>query len=230
MKKITDFSEVEKNAKKDRDLEIERKKHENHYTKEQEQGLGQALETLQNLTGAEYYVGRKRDPFAKVEFSQLIHENIRFLVKIKYLTNTEKVFLFEVSCYLEVGTNVLIEKDSNESDKENINSASIQYLAKELGRERARVSSIMKSLKEKGILACAESGFRDETGRICTKRTWLMNPNIICTGRKSSIDRVTKNIFKGVLKNFKVTNDSKEVHNLPIYFFLETYLRFFFFI
>ncbi|WP_117057597.1 MarR family transcriptional regulator, partial [Klebsiella pneumoniae] len=177
MKKITDFSEVEKNARI-RDLEIERKKHENHYTKEQEQGLGQALETLQNLTGAEYYVGRKRD-----------HENIRFLVKIKYLTNTEKVFLFEVSCYLEVGTNVLIEKDSNESDKENINSASIQYLAKELGRERARVSSIMKSLKEKGILACAESGFRDETGRICTKRTWLMNPNIICTGRKSSIDR-----------------------------------------
>jgi hypothetical protein len=159
----------------------------------------------------------------------LIHENIRFLVKIKYLTNTGRSFLFEVSCYLEVGTNVLIEKDSNESDKRNINSASIQYLAKELGRERARVSSIMKSLKEKGILACAESGFRDETGRICTKRTWLMNPNIICTGRKSSIDRVTKNIFfKGVLKNFKVTNDSKEVHNLPIYFFLETYLRFFF--
>jgi hypothetical protein len=161
----------------------------------------------------------------------LIHENIRFLVKIKYLTNTEKVFLFfEVSCYLEVGTNVLIEKDSNESDKENINSASIQYLAKELGRERARVSSIMKSLKEKGILACAESGFRDETGRICTKRTWLMNPNIICTGRKkSSIDRVTKNIFKGVLKNFKVTNDSKEVHNLPIYFFFRNVLAFRFF-
>ncbi|MCT6938781.1 MAG: MarR family transcriptional regulator, partial [Acinetobacter baumannii] len=126
---------------------------------------------------------------------------------------------FEVSCYLEVGTNVLIEKDSNESDKENINSASIQYLAKEMGRERAKLSIIMKSLKDKGILACAESGFRDETGRICTKRTWIMNPNIICTGRKSAIDRVTKNIFKGVLKNFKVTNDSKEVHNLPIYFF-----------
>lgn len=87
----------------------------------------------------------------------------------------------------------------------------------------------MKSLKDKGILACAESGFSDESGRVCTKRTWLVNPNIICASRKTSIDRVTKHIFKGILKNFTLDSDSKKVHNLPVYFFWEILLYFSFF-
>ncbi|MGR5880752.1 MarR family transcriptional regulator, partial [Bacillus cereus] len=65
--------------------------HNKHYTSLQEEQLGQALETLQNLTGNEYYIGRKRDKFAKVEFSQVIHANIIiFSKKIKFLTRSEK--------------------------------------------------------------------------------------------------------------------------------------------
>ncbi|MBD2790679.1 MarR family transcriptional regulator, partial [Xenorhabdus sp. DI] len=78
---------------------------------------------------------------------------------------------------------------------------SIEYLASEIGRPRQRLSPLMTSLKNKGILACAESGFKDENGRVCTKRTWLINPNIICSSRKTSIDRVTKHIFTDTFRN-----------------------------
>ncbi|MEX5523009.1 MarR family transcriptional regulator [Bacillus cereus] len=186
----------------------------------QKEQLGQALETLQDLTGNEYYIGRKRDKFAKVEFSQVIHATLLYLVKIKYLTTSEKALLLDLMLFLEVGTNILIEKNilDDQIDPDAINSASVQYLANELGRQREALSKMMKVLKRKGILACAESGFKDETGRICTKRTWLMNPNIICCGKKENIDRVTKYIFKDILRNFKVEGSS-EIHNLPIYFF-----------
>ncbi|AZR80807.1 MarR family transcriptional regulator [Bacillus thuringiensis] len=213
------LNQAEDNARK-RDVKKQGKIHNNHYTSSQEKQLGQALETLQDLTGNEYYIGRKRDKFAKVEFSQVIHVTLLYLVKIKYLTTSEKALLLDLMLFLEVGTNVLIEKKilDNQIDPDAINSASVQYLANELGRQREALSKMMKVLKRKGILACAESGFRDETGRICTKRTWLMNPNIICCGKKERIDKVTKHIFKDMLRNFKVEGSS-EIHNLPIYFF-----------
>ncbi|MGG1325844.1 MarR family transcriptional regulator [Bacillus tropicus] len=213
------LNQAEDNARK-RDVKKQGKIHNNHYTSLQEKQLGQALETLQDLTGNEYYIGRKRDKFAKVEFSQVIHVTLLYLVKIKYLTTSEKALLLDLMLFLEVGTNVLIEKNilDNQIDPDAINSASVQYLANELGRQREALSKMMKVLKRKGILACAESGFRDETGRICTKRTWLMNPNIICCGKKERIDKVTKHIFKDMLRNFKVEGSS-EIHNLPIYFF-----------
>ncbi|HDR3897068.1 MULTISPECIES: MarR family transcriptional regulator [Bacteria] len=213
------LNQAEDNARK-RDVKKQEKIHNKHYTSLQEEQLGQALETLQDLTGNEYYIGRKRDKFAKVEFSQVIHVTLLYLVKIKYLTTSEKALLLDLMLFLEVGTNVLIEKNilDNQIDPDAINSASVQYLANELGRQREALSKMMTILKRKGILACAESGFRDETGRICTKRTWLMNPNIICCGKKERIDKVTKHIFKDILRNFKVEGSS-EIHNLPIYFF-----------
>ncbi|MBD2782993.1 hypothetical protein, partial [Xenorhabdus szentirmaii] len=172
------LNQAEDNARK-RDVKKQEKIHNKHYTSLQEEQLGQALETLQDLTGNEYYIGRKRDKFAKVEFSQVIHVTLLYLVKIKYLTTSEKALLLDLMLFLEVGTNVLIEKNilDNQIDPDAINSASVQYLANELGRQREALSKMMTILKRKGILACAESGFRDETGRICTKRTWLMNPN-----------------------------------------------------
>lgn len=213
------LNQAEDNARK-RDVKKQEKINNKHYTSLQEEQLGQALETLQDLTGNEYYIGRKRDKFAKVEFSQVIHVTLLYLVKIKYLTTSEKALLLDLMLFLEVGTNVLIKKNilDNQIDPDAINSASVQYLANELGRQREALSKMMKILKRKGILACAESGFRDETGRICTKRTWLMNPNIICCGKKERIDKVTKHIFKDILRNFKVEGSS-EIHNLPIYFF-----------
>lgn len=211
------LNQAEDNARK-RDIKNQGELHNNNYTNLQEKQLGQALETLQDLTGNEYYIGRKRDPFIQVEFSQIIQANLRYLIKIGYLTNAERLLLLDLSCYVEIGTHVLVEKDVTNLDKDIINNASVTYLAGETYRTRHGLSKLMTNLRNKGILACAESGFTDETGRICTKRTWLVNPNIICASRKTSIDRITKHIFKDVLRNFKAEG-SFEIHNLPIYFF-----------
>ncbi|MGH0991441.1 MarR family transcriptional regulator, partial [Bacillus cereus] len=162
------LNQAEGNARK-RDVKKQGKTHDNHYRNLQEEQLGQALETLQGLTGNEYYIGRKRDKFAKVEFSQVIHFNMLYITKIKFLSNSEKAILLDLSVFLEVGSNVLVEKtiDFLNTDPNQINSASIEYLARELSRSRQKLSPLMTSLKNKGILACAESGFKDETGRIC---------------------------------------------------------------
>ncbi|MGU9537261.1 hypothetical protein, partial [Proteus mirabilis] len=103
--------------------------------KEQEQDLGQALETLQSLTGNEYYVGRKRDPFAQVEFSQIIQANMRYLIKIGYLTYGERSLITDLSCFVEIGTHVLVEKEGISSDEKTISNASLSYLAEQLGRK-----------------------------------------------------------------------------------------------
>ncbi|MBD2801630.1 MarR family transcriptional regulator, partial [Xenorhabdus sp. M] len=66
------LNQAEDNARK-RDVKKQEKIHNKHYTSLQKEQLGQALETLQDLTGNEYYIGRKRDKFAEVEFSQVIH-------------------------------------------------------------------------------------------------------------------------------------------------------------
>ncbi|MED3079469.1 MarR family transcriptional regulator [Bacillus wiedmannii] len=211
------LDQAEDNARK-RDVKRQEKIHNNHCTSLQEEQLGQALETLQSLTGNEYYIGRKRDPFVQVEFSQIIQANLRYLIKTGYLTNAERLLLLDLCCYVEIGTHVLVEKDVTNVNKDIINNASVTYLADETYRTRHGLSKLMTSLKNKGILACAESGFKDETGRVCTKRTWLVNPNIICASRKTAIDRVTKHIFKDILQSFKIEGSS-EIHNLPIYFF-----------
>ncbi|MEC2553886.1 MarR family transcriptional regulator [Bacillus tropicus] len=211
------LNQAENNSRK-RDVKKQEKIHNNHYTNLQEEQLGQALETLQDLTGNEYYIGRKQDRFAKVEFSQVIQANMRYLVKIGYLTNAERLLLFDLCGFVEIGTNVLVEKEGYSTSGKVINNASITYLAEELGRQRKNISPLMNNLKVKEILACAETGFSDETGRTCTKRTWLINPNIICSSRKTLIDRVTKHIFKDTLRNFKI-DGSSEIHNLPVYFF-----------
>jgi hypothetical protein len=71
---------------------------------------------------------------------------------------------------------------------------------------------------KKGILAVAETGSTTEDGRICTSRTWFVNPNLLCCSAKDDVDKVTQKIFKRSLKNFRVEGSSKK-HQLPIYLF-----------
>ncbi|THJ37424.1 MarR family transcriptional regulator, partial [Priestia megaterium] len=89
---------------------------------------------------------------------------------------------------------------------------------KEFGVTRKHISTIMNSLLEKGILGVAEAGMTTEDGRICTSRTWFVNPNIMCCSPKDGIDRATQHVFKKSLKNFVVEGSSKK-HNLPVYLF-----------
>lgn len=71
---------------------------------------------------------------------------------------------------------------------------------------------------KKGILAVVKSGMTTDDGRVCTSRTWFVNPNIMFCSPKDDVDKATQKIFKRSLKNFKGEGSSKK-HQLPIYLF-----------
>ncbi|MEK4678294.1 MarR family transcriptional regulator [Bacillus mycoides] len=216
-KNIINFEDVEKNAKI-RDSKInyiyEELSSNNGFSKEEKAMMLQVLNKISG--GEEYFIGKKRKPSDRVKFVQIITDNINYLCKIGYLSNSEKAFLMDLVPYIEFKTNILIER-INEQHEFSSDSATPSYLAKELSRDRSKISKMMNGLMYKGILAVAESGTTTEDGRTCTSRTWFMNPNIMCCSPKDGIDRVTQHIFKKSLRNFICEQGKK--HKLPIYLF-----------
>ncbi|MCM3546909.1 MarR family transcriptional regulator [Priestia megaterium] len=176
------------------------------------------LQILHKTTGDDYFIAKKRKKNDGVKFVQIITENLNYLCEVGYLTSAEKAFLLDISRYLEIKSNVIIEKAEVEYEEIKVNAATPTYLAKALGKSRAPLSVIMNDLLKKGILGVAEAGITTEEGRNCTSRTWFVNPNILCCGPKDNIDRATQQIFRRSLKNFTV-GDTKKKHNLPIYLF-----------
>jgi len=214
---VIDFGQAEKNARK-RDLELDRQNVEQLRGFSQDQ-IDQVLTMMNQITGEEYFFGKKKKPSDKVRFTQMITENIEYISKIGYLTNAEKAFLFDITPYLEFKTNILVEISyGSNKDYVDADAATPSYLASRIGKERANVSRTMNSLLKKGILGVAEAGMTTEDGRVCTSRTWFVNPNILCCSPKDGIDKATQKIFKKSLRNFKVKGDNKK-HNLPVYLF-----------
>ncbi|KZN99248.1 hypothetical protein [Pseudobacillus badius] len=213
-KTVVDFQKAERNARQ-RDFEIEKRQMEQLKGFSQDQ-IDQVLTMMKQITGDDYFFGKRKKPADKVRFAQMIIENIEYLVRIGYITDAEQAFLFKISAFLEFKTNVLIEKAMEETEIEN--SATPSYLAEQFGKTRESISRTMNSLLKKGILGVAEAGMTTEEGRICTSRTWFVNPNIICCSPKDGVDKATQHIFKRSLRNFRVKDDKKK-HNLPIYLF-----------
>lgn len=216
-KNIINFEDAETNAKV-RDSKInyiyEKLTSNNGFSEEDKAMMLQVLNKISG--GEEYFIGKKRKPSDRVKFVQIITDNINYLCKIGYLSNSEKAFLMDLVPYIEFKTNILVER-VNEQHEFASDSATPSYLAKELGRDRSKISKMMNGLMYKGILAVAESGTTTEDGRTCTSRTWFMNPNIMCCSPKDGIDRVTQHIFKKSLRNFICEQGKK--HKLPIYLF-----------
>lgn len=174
------------------------------------------LQILHNTTGEDYFIGKRKKKTDGVKFVQMITENIDYLCEIGYLTQAEKAFLFEISRFLEFKSNVIVEK--NVEDEGKPSAASPSYLAKKLNKTRTSVSKMMNELLDKGILGVAETGVTTEDGRICSSRTWFVNPNILCNAPKDEVDRATQQIFSKALRNIKV-GKAKKKHKLPIYLF-----------
>jgi hypothetical protein len=215
MDKIVDFEEAEKKARA-RDFHVQNLigQAEIGLTPEQQKAL---LEVLHNVTGEDYFIGKKKKRTDGVRFVQIIMDNLDYLCEIGYLTQPEKGFLLDLSRFLEFKSNVIVEKKDSIDDVKP-NAASPTYLAKKLNRTRTSVSQMMNTLLDKGILGVAETGMTTEDGRTCTSRTWFVNPNILCHAPKDDIDRATQQIFRNALKNIKIEG-SKKKHKLPIYLF-----------
>ncbi|HDR7738399.1 TPA: Rep protein [Bacillus thuringiensis] len=223
-KKIIDFEEAEKNARK-RDFEKDSK------SREQAEEIKQSLlQQLKEITGEDYYVGTNKDPFAGEPFNQVMHKNLDLLNRIGYFNQAEGDFLFRIQAYLEFKSNVIIcredkfkkkRKNVVEDDFELPKSATVSDIAEMLGKSRRQTSEIMNSLKEKEILLNPEgAGQINENGRTVSPRTWIVNPYImICAPRKNNVqlDKLTMRLFQHSLKNLK-DQDGKKV-NLPVRFF-----------
>ncbi|PEP80991.1 MarR family transcriptional regulator [Bacillus pseudomycoides] len=216
MTKVVDFGQAEKKAKL-RDSKIDSiydQLQSGGYSEEEKSML---LQLLSKATGGEeYFIAKKKKPTDRVRFVQIIMDNYNYLSEINYLTTAEKAFLMDLIPYVEFKTNILVERISKESEFDS-DSATPSYLARNLTRTRGKVSELMNGLMKKGLLAVAETGTTTEDGRICTSRTWFVNPNIMCCSPKDGVDKATQKIFKKSLKNF-VTEDGKK-HKLPIYLF-----------
>jgi len=178
-------------------------------TAEQQQML---LQILHKTTGENYFIGRKRKKTDGVKFVQIIIDNVTYLIEIGYLSSKEEAFLFKLTSCVEFKTNVIIERGTSKP-------ASPTYLAEMFKMTRQSISSIMNGLLKKGILAVAQAGITTEDGRVCSSRTWFVNPNIMCCSPKDGIDKATQHIFRDSLRNFKVEDQDKKKHKLPIYLF-----------
>ncbi|WP_410989974.1 MarR family transcriptional regulator [Bacillus cereus] len=212
MTKVVDFGQAEKKAKL-RDSKIDSiydQLQTGGYSEEERAMLLQMLSKMSG--GEEYFIGKKKKPTDRVRFVQIIMDNIDYLIEIGYLSSKEEAFLFKLTSSVEFKTNVLIERETN-------NPASPTYLAEKFKMTRQSISSVMNGLLKKGILAVAQSGVTTEDGRVCTSRTWFVNPNVMCCSPKDGIDKATQHIFRDSLRNFKVEDQGKKKHKLPIYLF-----------
>ncbi|MFA2812083.1 MarR family transcriptional regulator [Bacillus mycoides] len=212
MTKVVDFGQAEKKAKI-RDSKIDSiydQLQTGGYSEEERSMLLQMLSKMSG--GEEYFIGKKKKPTDRVRFVQIIMDNIDYLIEIGYLSSKEEAFLFKLTSSVEFKTNVLVERETN-------NPASPTYLAEKFKMTRQSISSVMNGLLKKGILAVAQSGVTTEDGRVCTSRTWFVNPNIMCCSPKDGIDKATQHIFRDSLRNFKVEDQGKKKHKLPIYLF-----------
>ncbi|MGE1059966.1 MarR family transcriptional regulator [Bacillus sp. GMa5/1] len=212
MTKVVDFRQAEKKAKI-RDSKIDSiydQLQTGGYSEEERAMLLQMLSKMSG--GEEYFIGKKKKPTDRVRFVQIIMDNIDYLIKIGYLSSKEEAFLFKLTSSVEFKTNVLVERETN-------NPASPTYLAEKFKMTRQSISSVMNALLKKGVLAVAQAGVTTEDGRVCTSRTWFVNPNIMCCSPKDGIDKATQHIFRDSLRNFKVEDQGKKKHKLPIYLF-----------
>jgi hypothetical protein len=187
------------------------------------------LDEIYDLTGEEYGIHKKRKPNSKVAFSQIIQDNVFALVENNYLTIAEEAFLFRITSFVEYKSNCLVERERRKQKKVEVaeefdedgflleENATPSYFANYIGKSRQQISLIMNSLKKKGILATAESGMVTESGRICSTRTWLVNPHIIICGSKDEINPLLMRIFKDQLKNIKNKEGKKII--LPVRLF-----------
>ncbi|AFQ20070.1 MarR family transcriptional regulator [Bacillus thuringiensis] len=207
MNKIVNFEEAEKKAKsRENQIESFLEQANIGLSAEQQQTL---LQILHTTTGDNYFIGKKRKPLDRVKFVQLIMDNINFLTEIGYLSSKEESFLFKLASFVEFKTNVIIERESGSP-------ASPTYLSGKFKIARQNISVTMNSLLKKGVLAVAQTGVTTEDGRVCTSRTWFVNPNIMCCSPKDGIDKATQHIFRDSLKNLKV---EKKKYKLPVYLF-----------
>ncbi|RIW27278.1 MarR family transcriptional regulator [Bacillus salacetis] len=196
---IVDFDQAEKNARK-RDFKNEELlKTLEHYGVPQE-SINEALEVLSKASGnKEIFIGTKRSPQSKVRFAQHLQENLGYLYKNNYLTDREKIFLADIVPYIAFSSNCIVL----DIKAKNPVPANISEIAKLIKSNRSNSSTVINSLKKKGIVAKAESGIE---GNNAKAYAIFINPHVLYAGDKDNVSDALQVMFHKAMK-MKILKD-----------------------
>jgi len=195
-KSVVNFSEAEKKARL-RDLE------NGKILTNEELKLANDLQTKANSKGMKLVPDRKIKN--NTPFVQIIQHNLSYLRKEGYLTLAEKGFLVDISEFVGFLSNCIVD-DVKKKDPIPLNQSD---LAKALGRGKNKISPLINSLVDKGIIARAESGLEDNNVRAYAL---YINPHIMISGSKDQVNETLKTMFKKAMKK-------PVLKNLPIRLF-----------
>jgi DNA-binding Lrp family transcriptional regulator len=195
-KSVLNFSEAEKKARL-RDLE------NGKVLSNEEMELANELQAKANVKGMKLVPDRKIKN--NTPFVQIIQHNFSYLRKEGYLTLAEKGFLVDISEFVGFLSNCIVD-DVKKKDPIPLNQSD---LAKALGRGKNKISPLVNSLVDKGIIARAESGLEDNNVRAYAL---YINPHIMISGSKDQVNETLKTMFKKAMKK-------PVLKNLPIRLF-----------
>lgn len=180
-----DFKEAERKARL-RDLENEK------VLTDEEMAIAQELQAKANVRGMKLVPDKKIKN--NTHFVQIIQQNFRYLREQNYLTLAEKGFLLDISEFVGFLSNCIVD-DITKKSPVPLNQSD---LAKALGRGRNKISPLVNSLVDKGIIARAESGLEDNNARAYAL---YINPNIMFSGSKDDVNETLKTMFKKAMRN-----------------------------
>ncbi|MFE4525789.1 MarR family transcriptional regulator [Cytobacillus firmus] len=184
-KNVVDFKEAERKARL-RDLENEK------VLTDEEMAIAQELQAKANVRGMKLVPDKKIKN--NTHFVQIIQQNFRYLREQNYLTLAEKGFLLDISEFVGFLSNCIVD-DITKKSPVPLNQSD---LAKALGRGRNKISPLVNSLVDKGIIARAESGLEDNNARAYAL---YINPNIMFSGSKDDVNETLKTMFKKAMRN-----------------------------
>lgn len=165
----------------------------------------QLLEEINELTGENYYIGKKRKKHDRVKFVQIIQENWGYLEDKGYLKTEEIKFLNRIIRYIGFRSNCIVN-DINQKEQIPLTQ---KELAEQLGSSKQTVGRLINQLVDKGILAKAESG-KEDVNTNARMYAIYVNPNIMFSGDKNDVNETLKTMF---------LKANKKLKNLPIRLF-----------
>ncbi|MEH6942134.1 helix-turn-helix domain-containing protein [Bacillus sp. JJ722] len=201
MAKVVDFEQAEKNARK-RDLRNQKEQFKQDHHGVSEDEFQKALEIMSKATGGkEIGVYTKRSPQSKVRFVQLIQDNWNYALENGFFTDEEMLFLMRIQRFLQFKSNCIVDDIHSRSAVPMTQKA----LAEKLGTSSPKVSRIVNSLVEKGVIVKA-NGHKPEGVKARTYALFI-NPNIIYSGERDNVETTLKALFtnaKPLLKDFPI--------------------------
>mgnify|MGYP001444959831 CR=1 FL=1 len=165
------IQKAEINARK-RDREIENENYIDLKTVDE-------VEKKANSLGYGLY---KKNNKNQARFTQTINDNWDILIKQNYLTGSELTFLMSITALVEFDVNAIAHRDTGQF-------MNVSEIARYLGRSRSRVSNVIKSLIDKGVIfEFVNIDELLEFRRNVTPRSLFLNPELIYAGDRNKID------------------------------------------